>query len=231
MRYRWRPTVTCTAWTDEDSGRIVSAVASLPVAVYFPGSSPVHRAPIAVKIGFLLVGVSALLLLRSPLAVSIGAAVVIGGYGLARIPIRVALAQVWPLRWFVLVLIPFQAWLAGWLTAIVVVGTMVIAVLLAALVTLTTSTNELMNWMDRRLARVPQGATISLILILTLRAIGVIARLLDETWQARLARGATWSSRALVTPVVVRSIGYANGLGEALMARGFDDDPPSHDIS
>lgn len=201
-------------------------VAAMPVGIYVPGSSLVHRAPIGVKLACLLVGTSALLLLRSPLAVGVGAVVVIGGYALARIPGRIAVAQAWPLRWFVLVLIPLQAWLAGWIAAIVVVGTMLIAVLLAALVTLTTTTTDLLAWTDRVLRHVPGGAMISLILILTLRAIAVLARLLEESREARLARGATWSSRALVTPVVVRSIGYAHGLGEALMARGLDDDPP-----
>lgn len=200
--------------------------AAVPIGVYVPGSSLMHRAPIGVKLAGLLVCVSALLLLRSPVAVGIGAVVVVAGYGLARIPWRIAVAQAWPLRWFVVALIPLQAWLAGWVAAVVVVGTMVIAVLLAALVTLTTTTTDLLAWTDRLLRHVPGGAMISLILILTLRAIAVLATLLEESREARLARGATWSSRALVTPVVVRSIGYAQGLGEALMARGLDDDPP-----
>jgi biotin transport system permease protein len=200
-------------------------LAGLPIGVYVPGTSVVHRAPIGVKLGCLLVGVSVLVLMRSPIAVLMGTLVVVLGYGLARIPVRLVVAQAWPLRWFVLALLPLQAWLAGWVTAVVVVGTMVLAVLMAALVTLTTTTTDLLAWTDRLLARVPQGAALSLILILTLRAIAVLARLLDESRQARLARGATWSSRALVTPVVIRSIGYAHGLGEALMARGLDDDP------
>lgn len=200
-------------------------LAGLPIGVYVPGTSVVHRAPIGVKLGCLLVAVSVLVLMRSPVAVLVGTLVVVLGYGLARIPVRLAVAQAWPLRWFVLALLPLQAWLAGWVTAVVVVGTMVLAVLMAALVTLTTTTTDLLAWTDRLLARVPQGAALSLILILTLRAIAVLARLLDESRQARLARGATWSSRALVTPVVIRSIGYAHGLGEALMARGLDDDP------
>lgn len=204
----------------------MSTMAGLPIGIYVPGRSVLHRAPIGVKLGCLLVGVSALVLLRSPTVVLVGTAVVVLAYLLARIPFRLAVAQVWPLRWFALTLLPLQAWLAGWVTALVVVGTMIITVLLAALVTLTTTTTDLLAWTDHRLAVVPHGAAISLLLILTLRAIPVLARILQESRQARLARGATWSSRALVTPVVVRSIGFAHGLGEALMARGLDDDPP-----
>jgi len=203
----------------------MSTLAGLPIGVYVPGSSVVHRAPIGVKLGCLLVVISLLLLLRSPTTLLAGAVVVALGFVLARIPLRLIAAQVWPMRWFVLALLVLQVILAGWRTALVVVGTMLLAILLAALVTLTTTTTQLLAWTDRLLARVPQGESISLILILTLRAIPVLAGVLDQTRQARLARGATWSSRALVTPVVVRSIGYAHGLGEALMARGLDDDP------
>jgi len=203
----------------------MSTLAGLPIGVYVPGSSVVHRAPIGVKLGCLLVVISLLLLLRSPMTLLAGAVVVALGFALARIPLRLIAAQVWPMRWFVLALLVLQVILAGWRTALVVVGTMLLAILLAALVTLTTTTTQLLAWTDRLLARVPQGESISLILILTLRAIPVLAGVLDQTRQARLARGATWSSRALVTPVVVRSIGYAHGLGEALMARGLDDDP------
>lgn len=205
---------------------MMSVLAGLPLGVYVTGRSLVHRAPIGVKLAGMLIGVSVLVLWRSPGTVLAGTLVVVAGYALARIPVPVAVAQAWPLRWFVLALLPVQAWLSGWVTAIVVVGTMVLAVLAAALVTLTTTTTDLLAWTDRLLARVPQGAALSLLLILTLRAIPVLAALLEESRQARLARGATWSSRALVTPVVVRSIGYAHGLGEALMARGLDDDAP-----
>lgn len=203
----------------------MSTLAGLPIGVYVPGSSVIHRAPIGVKLGFLLVVISLLLLLRSPMTLLAGTVTVALGFVLARIPLRLIAAQVWPMRWFILALLVLQVILAGWRTALVVVGTMLLAILLAALVTLTTTTTQLLAWTDRLLARVPQGESISLILILTLRAIPVLAGVLDQTRQARLARGATWSSRALVTPVVVRSIGYAHGLGEALMARGLDDDP------
>jgi hypothetical protein len=86
--------------------------------------------PSALNLLCMLIGVSALVLWRSPAAArSAGTLVVGAGYALARIPVPVAVAQAWPLRWFVLALLPVQAWLSGWVTAIVVVGTMVLAVL------------------------------------------------------------------------------------------------------
>ncbi|MBU6245354.1 MAG: energy-coupling factor transporter transmembrane protein EcfT [Actinomycetales bacterium] len=202
------------------------AVWSIPVGIYHPGSSVLHRLPVGAKLVALLVTTSMLVLLRSGAVVLAGALIVVAGYALARIPPRLALAQAWPLRWFVLILIPTQAWLAGWQTAAVVVGTMLITVLLAGLVTLTTRTADLLAWTDRALGRLPGGAMISLILVLAIRAIAVLSVLLQQAHEARMARGMQWSARALVTPVVIRSIGYAHGLGEALMARGLDDDAP-----
>lgn len=198
-------------------------MSSLPVGTYCPGVSVLHRLPVGAKVLALLFMTSALLLLRSVPAVLIGALVVAAGYALARIPLRLALAQAWPLRWVVAILIPAQAWLSGWQAAVVVVGTMLVTVLLAGLVTLTTRVSDLLAWTDRALARLPAGETISLILVLTIRAVAVLSEVLQQAHEARVARGVQWSARALVTPVVIRSIGYAHGLGEALMARGLDD--------
>jgi biotin transport system permease protein len=41
--------------------------------------------------------------------------------------------------------------------------------------------------------------------------------------EARRARGAEGSMRAVAVPVVVRALQTADGMGEALIARGVDD--------
>jgi biotin transport system permease protein len=64
---------------------------------------------------------------------------------------------------------------------------------------------------------------VALLLALTIRAVPVIAATLDEARDARRARGLEHSTRALVTPVVVRTIRHADRVGEALAARGVDD--------
>jgi len=157
----------------------------------------------------------------------IGFVLVAGLYGLGGFGPRTLAAQVWPLRWFVLCLLPFQWWTAGWQVAVTVVGTLVVAVAGAALVSLTTRVTDLLDVIERMLG--PARAVgvdperVALLLALTIRAVPVIAGTLHEARDARRARGLERSTRALVTPIVVRTIRHADRVGEALAARGIDD--------
>ncbi len=164
---------------------------------------------------------------QSPITVLVGFLVVAGLYGVAGFGVRALLRQVWPLRWFVLFLLPFQWWTAGWQAAVAVVGTLVVAVAGAALITLTTRVSDLLDVIARVLepARVigVDPERVALLLALTIRAIPVIAATLQEAREARRARGLERSTRALVTPVVVRTIRHADRVGDALAARGIDD--------
>ena len=139
----------------------------------------------------------------------------------------VALEQVRPLRWLLLVLVPFQVWTAGWEAALVVVGTLVVAVAAACLVTLTTRVSDLLDTLVRLLAPLrlagfdPERA--GLALALAVRSVPVIGAAAREVADARRARGLERSVRALAVPLVVRTVRHAERTGEALAARGFDD--------
>ena len=195
--------------------------------LYLPGTSPLHRAPAGFKLLLLAVATTVLVALRSPWAVAVGAVLVVGGYAVARLSASVLMAQVRPLRWVVLALLPFQWWQGGWRTATVVVGTMLVAVASAALVTLTTRVIDLLDVVERVAAPLRHiGARpdrLALLLALTLRAVPVLAATLDDVRDARRARGLERSPRALLVPLVVRTLRHADRLGEALVARGVDD--------
>ena len=164
---------------------------------------------------------------RSPVTVVVGVVLVCGLYGIAGFGVRTLVEQIWPLRWFVLFLVPFQWWTAGWQGAVVVVGTLVVAVVGAALLSLTTRVTDLLDVIARLLE--PARAIgvdpdrVALLLALTIRAVPVIAATMHEARDARRARGLEHSTRALVTPVVVRTIRHADRVGDALAARGVDD--------
>jgi biotin transport system permease protein len=196
-------------------------------STYNPGTSPLHRSGAGAKLLGLLVFSTLLVALKSPLTVLVGLVLVAGLYVVAGFGVRTLAEQAWPLRWFVLFLIPFQWWTAGWQVAVVVVGTLVVAVVGAALVSLTTRVTDLLEVITRLLE--PTRAIgvdpdrVALLLALTIRAVPVIAATLHEARDARRARGLERSTRALVTPVVVRTIRHADRVGEALAARGIDD--------
>jgi biotin transport system permease protein len=196
-------------------------------STYQPGTSLLHRAGPGTKLLGLLVFSTVLVAMQSPLTVLVGFGLVAGLYGVGGFGPRTLVAQVWPLRWIVLCLLPFQWWSAGWDVAVTVVGTLLVAVVGAALVSLTTRVTDLLDV----IARVLEPARgigvdperVALLLALTIRAVPVIAGTLHEARDARRARGLERSTRALVTPIVVRTIRHADRVGEALAARGIDD--------
>lgn len=196
-------------------------------STYQPGTSLLHRSGPGAKLFGLLVFSTVLMGWRSPVMVLVGAAVVVGLYAVGGFGVRMLVSQVWPLRWFVLLLVPFQWWTAGLQMTVTVVGTLVVAVAGAALISLTTRVTDLLDVIARILE--PARAIgvdperVALLLALTIRAVPVIAGALHEARDARRARGLERSTRALVTPVVVRTIRHADRVGDALAARGIDD--------
>ena len=145
----------------------------------------------------------------------------------ARLPAAAVLAQLRPLWWLVVLVGAVQVWTAGWRAAVVVCGSIVVAVLGAGLVTLTTRTDDLIDTLVgalnplRRWGIHPER--VALVLTLAIRAVPVLTGIATEVQQARAARGAQRSVRAFAVPFVIRSVRYADRLGEALVARGVDD--------
>ncbi|MEP7194851.1 MAG: energy-coupling factor transporter transmembrane protein EcfT [Actinomycetota bacterium] len=196
-------------------------------STYQPGTSLVHRSAAGVKLLGLVVFSTLLVALQSPVTVLAGFVVVAGLYAVAGFGPRILAQQVWPLRWFVLFLLPFQWWTVGWQGAVAVVGTLVVAVMGAALITVTTRVTDLLDVISRILQPARRIGVdpdrVALLLALTIRAVPVIAATLHDARDARRARGLERSTRALVTPVVVRTIRHADRVGDALAARGVDD--------
>ncbi len=197
------------------------------LGLFHPGSSLLHRAPAEVKLALLAVAAAVTAWLHRPWQVGAALAVVLLLYAAARIPARVLLTQLRPLVWLVVVLGAFQAVVAGWREAVVVTGLLVTLVLLAALVTLTTRTTALVDAVVRmcrplrRLGLDPDR--VGLLLSLGIRSVPVVAGLATEVREAQLARGLGARPTAFAVPLVVRVLGHADALGDALAARGIDD--------
>ncbi len=197
------------------------------IGLYRPGSTLLHRAGAGIKLLTLLVGTTALVLVRSPPAVAVGAVAVTLAGAVGALPPAVIWQQMRPLRWFVAALVPLQLWAGGWRAVVVSVGTLLVMVSAAAVVTLTTRVTAILDVIERlaaplrRLGVDPER--IALVLALTIRAVPVLASTLDEVRDARRARGLERSPRALLVPLVVRTLRHADRLGEALAARGVDD--------
>jgi len=199
---------------------------SAVIGLYSPGRSVIHRAPTLLKL-FLL---SAFVVIISSTAdlgpLAIMAAAVVMLFLVARVPVRAAAAQIVPILWLLLVAVPVQALLAGWVVAGLMSGRLLLAVSLAALFTLTTTVTavlEAFQMMLRPFDRWIDSERIGLLVALTIRCIPLVTDIVQEVLEARKARGTHGSLLALAVPVVVRSLYAADALGEALAARGLDD--------
>ncbi|MET8862946.1 energy-coupling factor transporter transmembrane component T [Nonomuraea sp. NPDC004580] len=195
---------------------------------YVPGDSPLHRLPAGAKLAALALACTALVLLRSPLALAVAGVVVAALYALARVGAAAAWAQVKPVRWFAVMLFGVQFVFAGPAAAAATTLRVVLAVALAGLVTLTTRSAAMMAALERLLSPVRfvglDPFRLSLLLSLTIRSVPVVASLATRVREAQRARGVERSLRAFAVPLVVGSLRHADALGEALSARGLDDD-------
>ncbi|WP_409483765.1 energy-coupling factor transporter transmembrane component T family protein [Arsenicicoccus dermatophilus] len=194
---------------------------------YADGTSVLHRLPVPAKLLLLAVFLVPVSLVQEPWMTGSSALVVLAAYLACRIPLRLGWGEVRPLRWFLVVMAPFQAWSGGWQAVVVTCGGMAVGVAAASLVTLTTRASEMLAGVER-LARPLRHVgvcpeRVALTVSLALRTVPVIGRLLQETLDARRARGLERSVRAVATPLVIRTVRHADRVGDALTARGVDD--------
>ena len=200
---------------------------STHIGLYHPGTSVLHRIPAGIKLLAMLLAVVGVVLLHRWWELAIAAAVTAALFAIARLPASVAWSQLRPLRYVVVLVAALQWVLAGWHAAVMVCGTVVVTVALAALVTLTTRVTAMLDALGvalRPLRRLGVDTDrIGLLLALTIRCIPLVAGIVTAVSEARKARGLGFSIRALAAPVVIRSLRSADALGEALIARGADD--------
>jgi biotin transport system permease protein len=121
----------------------------------------------------------------------------------------------------------YQWWARGWTSAVEVVADLLALVLAATVVTATTPADRLLDVLTRA-ARPLRHLGVSpdvvaLTVALVLRTVPEIARTVHEVRDAARARGVERDPRVWLTPAVLRVVGRARDLGEALAARGIVD--------
>jgi biotin transport system permease protein len=196
------------------------------VGAYRAGSSPVHRLGAGAKLVGLAASVVVVALLPGWWMLLVALAVSLLGFAVAAIPPRVVVAQLVPVLWILVIAAPLNALFSGWESALVMSLRVTTCVALAALVTLTTRVSAILDAVQaalRRFGRRVDAERVGIVLAMTIRAVPLMTEIVGAVLDARRARGAEGSLRAVAVPVVVRSLQTADAMGEALVARGFDD--------
>jgi biotin transport system permease protein len=197
------------------------------LGVYRPGRSPLHRLPAGVK----LVALGGLIALMSvvvdtPAQLGVATAGVVAVLAAAGMGPRTVVAQLRPVFWVVVVIFGFQLLFTDWRRALVVCGVLVLSVALAAAVTFSTRTTDMLAAMTRAVR--PLGRIgfpveqVALALALTIRAIPLMVEAVRQVDEARRARGLRLTPRIVVAPVVIAALRTADGFADALAARGLD---------
>lgn len=196
------------------------------IGLYHPGNSLLHRAPALLKLALLSLVIGVAVVLREPWQLGVVLAFGVLLAASARLPFIGLWRQVAPVLWVLAIAVPLQLIFGDWVTAALMAGRLIIAVFFAALFTMTTTVSAVLDAcvsLLRPFRRWVDAERIGLLLALTIRSIPVIAAIVAEVMEARRARGTQGSLQSLAVPVIVRSLQNAEALGDALIARGFDD--------
>ncbi|WP_159942951.1 MULTISPECIES: energy-coupling factor transporter transmembrane protein EcfT [unclassified Nocardiopsis] len=198
------------------------------VGLYVPGTGPLYRVPAGTKLlALLLAGVG--LLVWADHRVALGAlAAALLLYPAVGLGVRrawSALRALWP---FLLAIGLFQVLFGEWQTGLRLCAQLAALVLLANLVTLTTRVREMLDLFQRTARPFRHlGANpdrIALVLALTVRSIPMVAAAWRAAREGYRARGLSGRPHLLVVPVIVQLMRMADATGEALVARGIDED-------
>jgi biotin transport system permease protein len=152
------------------------------------------------------------------------AAAVLLAYVVSGIGVRELGRQVWGLRWILAITVIGQLVFLGPEPALANTARVAAALLVAALLPLTTRVDDMLDALERGLGPLRRigvdAERAALLLAVTITTIPVLARLAAEVREAQRARGTRPSLRAGIIPFVVLSLRHADQLGEALAARG-----------
>lgn len=204
----------------------MNAQASL-LGLHQPGEGWLFRAGVGWKYLIMLaLSIPALVLQQWPLTVSSLMATVLllfsSGMGLVR-----ALRIGWVMWLLLAALTAYHLVVLNPGAAVVQPGNLLLAILAARLLTLTTSTPELLSALASALRPLRfiglKPDSIALMVALMIRSIPYLIGLFGDSQDAARARGAERNPVALLVPVVLGAVAHAERTGEALAARGIGE--------
>jgi biotin transport system permease protein len=197
------------------------------IALYRPGTSPIHRMPAGPKVlTFTLITLAITLSAGNAWTIPAACVLVFSGYLLAGLGVRELAAQVFAVRWVIGIMLATQLLFLPPLVAAANTGRVLVVIVLAALITLTTRIPALLDATERSLGPLrrfgvsPSG--IGLLLGMTITTIPVIAGFAASIREAQRARGVPLRLTTFVVPLLVMSLKHSDDLADALTTRGVE---------
>lgn len=198
------------------------------LGAYRPGSSWLHRLPAGAKLAGLLVVSIVVMTVRGPVSGLVALVLAVGLVLWSGTRLRQLARTLRALVVVVVLLTAYLAWQGSWALAVERSTDLVALVLAATVLTATTSVDAMLDAITRLLGpwrRVGvRPERVALAFSLVLRSIPLTLQVARETRDAARARGLERDPRALLTPMVIRSVAQARATGDALHARGLGDE-------
>lgn len=187
------------------------------ISLYRSGNSPVHRIPA----GWKLLGLAIVLALlsvfgRGFIGSSVVSVMVVVLYLLAGLKPIELLRQIWQMKFLLLIVVVPQIVFAGIERGVYNSVTVFSGVLLAALVSLTTKTSEIVEL----LKRITRSQSFALLIALSINSIALVIGFSKSISEAGLARGVKPNPVRQIVTLFVVALRYADDYAEALAARG-----------
>lgn len=200
----------------------------VPMGVYVPGRSLIHRAPTGPKLCMVLAIIAVTAVFGRSMFVAVGGITLVAClYAAAGIPFRIAARQLLAPIPIIVFVGAVTWWNDSLYVALCTSATLLSAIGVAILLTLTTTIEQMMDALEHGLTPLTRrGFPTEKILIamsLTMRLIPLTALTVAEILEARRARGLGFSPSAFGVPLIVRSLLRAKAFGEALISRGVGD--------
>lgn len=199
------------------------------ISLYAAGTSFLHRAPAVAKFLVLFVVLALVFLQENLYVIGAVAAIALVLFGISGLGLRRAFRAIRPVLPVVVLILVVQGIFYSFERGTVLSSRLLTAVLLAGLLTYSTRTTEILDLVYRtlgpfrRLGANPWQA--SLALSLTITSIPVVSASVRASREAYLARGEKASIPGVVVPVAVRLIRSSEAIGDAISARGLEEDP------
>lgn len=197
------------------------------ISLYVHGNSILHALRPGTKLVALLLLGTGLFFVKNWMVLFVALMTVVLLYRVVGLSSDAMVRQIKPLAALLLFIffghVMFTDWLSGWVTVLRIL----VLVLLAAAVTLTTRMSDMVDTLTafaRPLARFGVNPDkLSLMLALTVRYIPLILNRYTDLREAQQVRGGRSKTLSLLLPLLIQSLKLADQLAEAIDARAYEN--------
>ncbi|WP_273760465.1 energy-coupling factor transporter transmembrane protein EcfT [Bartonella sp. ML70XJBT.G] len=198
------------------------------ISLYIPRGTFIHRLSPWVKLLFLTVCGTTIIMVSSILLLGLFLLLVVLFYRVAKIPLSTVIKQFKSIGLLLVLLFAFQTLFSSLFTGVEVVLRLVILFSLSSLISFTTKVSDMVASIEAGLQPFRcfgiNPSKVSMIISMAIRFIPLLREKFNEVREAQQARGLNTNIVALAIPLIIRTIRMASEVAEALEARSYDTD-------